>query len=126
MKKLAASLLIAFLGLNTSQAKTMSVDRVLAYQQRMVTVNRTAMKSALVHAIPRAQRRLLATNLTDDENDNPPGPDELDLQVMYRRPRIVEDHKHFDADVSDYVTIRLAVARARAMQKYYKNYTVDS
>jgi hypothetical protein len=117
MKKLAVSLLFVFLALNQSQAKTTSVERVLVYQQRTVSVNRTAMKSALALAIPRAQRRLLATNnLTDDENDDPPGPDELDLQTPYRRPRIV-DSGH-DADLSDYVNVRLAVARAKALQKY--------
>ena len=129
MKKLAVSLLIVFLALNTSQAKTTSVERVLVYQQRIVSVNQTAMKSALVHATPRAQRRLLVTNeLTDDENDDPAGPDELILQTLYRRPRIVDDGKGRDLDVSDYVSIRLAVARARAMQKYSEKWlkTLDS
>lgn len=117
MKKLAVSLLFVFLALSTSQAKTTSVERVLVYQQRTVLVNRTAMKSALVHATPRAQRRLLVINdLTDDENDDPLGPDELDLHAPYRRPRIVDNSP--DEGVSDYVAVRLAVARARAMEIY--------
>ena len=116
MKKLAVSLLTVFLGLNTSQAKTTSVERVLVYQQRTVIVNRTAMKSALVHATPRARRLLITNSLIDDENDDPPGPDELDLQSPYRRPRIVETPH--DDTISDYVAVRLAVARARAMQAY--------
>jgi hypothetical protein len=125
MKKLAVSLLIAFLGLNTSQAKTNSVDRVLVYQQHTVSVNQTAMRNARAHVTTRAQRRLLVINdLTDDENDNPPGPDELDLQVLYRRPRITSDNKNLEIEVSDYVTIRLAVARAKAMQTYNKKYSI--
>jgi hypothetical protein len=118
MKKLAVLVLIAFLGLSTSQAKMTSVERVEVFHKRSVLMNRTVTKSVLVHAIPRTQRRLLITNnLIDDENDDPPGPDELDLQSPYTRPRIVKPHDN-DDDLSDYVTVRLAVARARAMQKY--------
>jgi len=118
MKKIAVLVLIAFLGLSTSQAKMTSVERVEVFHKRSVLMNRTVTKSVLVHAIPRTQRRLLITNnLIDDENDDPPGPDELDLQSPYTRPRIVKSHDN-DDDLSDYVTVRLAVARARAMQKY--------
>ena len=49
-------------------------------------------------------------------DDGPPGPDELDLQRGFARPKIVEDQ--FDDTVSDYVAIRLAVIRAKALQKY--------
>lgn len=52
----------------------------------------------------------------DDSDDGPPGPDELDLQRGFSRPKIVEDQ--FDDTVSDYVAIRLAVIRAKALQKY--------
>jgi hypothetical protein len=35
-----------------------------------------------------------------------------------RRPKVVVPADSADDEVSDYVTVRLAVARARAMQKY--------
>ena len=35
-----------------------------------------------------------------------------------RRPKVVNPADAVDDDVSDYVAVRLAVARARAMQKY--------
>ena len=83
------------------------------------------MKSVAVHAVPRAQRRLLVSNyISDDEDDDPPGPDELDVQVLYRRPRVADAPKaHQDDSVSDYVGIRLAVARAKALQKFNQKYS---
>jgi hypothetical protein len=55
--------------------------------------------------------------IDDGEDDSY---DEIDLQVAYPRPRIVEDNtaEDDDAELSDYVTVRLAVARAKAMAKY--------
>jgi hypothetical protein len=54
----------------------------------------------------------------DDGDDD--GYEEIDFQVAYPRPRIVEDDtaEDDDAELSDYVTVRLAVARARAMARY--------
>jgi hypothetical protein len=119
MKKLAVLALIVFLGLNTSLAKTMSVEREAVSPKHSGLKTRMPTKNVLVHAIPRTQRRLLITNnLIDDENDDPPGPDELDLQSPYTRPRIVKNKDHNDDDLSEYVTVRLAVARARAMAAY--------
>ena len=73
-------------------------------------------KSVLVRAVPRAQRRLLVTNDLSD-NDEPPGTDELDLHLPYRRPELVKVPDS-NNDVSDYIALRLAVARARAMESY--------
>jgi hypothetical protein len=117
MKKLAVLALIFFLCSSQSQAKTTSVERVLASQKHSATMNQMLMKSVVVRVTPRTQRRLLVIEgLTDDENDDAPGPDELDLQAPYRRPRIVDNAP--DDSISDYVTVRLAVARARAMEIY--------
>jgi hypothetical protein len=53
----------------------------------------------------------------DDGDDD--GYEEIDFQVAYPRPRIVEDDTaDDDVELSDYVTVRLAVARARAMARY--------
>ena len=105
-----------------SPAKMTSVDGTFVFHKRSVLMSRTVTRNALVHALPKAQRRLLTLNeLTDDDNDDAPGPDELDLQVMYRRPEVVHlpDRKpHDDLELSDYIKIRLAVARARAVQAH--------
>ena len=119
MKKLAVLVLFAFLGLSISQAKMTSVERAAEFHKRSVLTSRTVTKNVLAHAIPRSQKRLLITNnLIDDENDDPPGPDELDLQSPYTRPRITKNKDCDSDELSDYVVVRLAVARARAMQKY--------
>jgi len=105
-----------------SQAKMTSVERTFIFHKRSVLMSRTVTRNALVHALPKAQRRLLTLNeLTDDDNDDAPGPDELDLQVLYRRPEVVpvpERKAQDDLELSDYVKIRLAVARARAVQAH--------
>ena len=119
MKKLAVLVLFVFLGLSTSRAKMTSVERAAAFHKRSVLMSQTVTKNVLVHATPRSHKRLLITsNLIDDENNDPPGPDELDLQSPYTRPRIVKHDDNDSDDLSAYITVRLAVARARAMQKY--------
>ena len=40
------------------------------------------------------------------------------MQIGYRRPSIVQDHEIDDEPLSDYVVVRLAVARARALARY--------
>jgi hypothetical protein len=109
--------------LSPSQAKMTSVERTFIFHKRSVLMSQTVTRNALVHALPKAQRRLVALNeLTDDDNDDAPGPEELDLQVSYRRPEVVDvpDRRPHEDDVelSDYVRIRLAVARARAVQAH--------
>jgi len=105
-----------------SPAKTTSMDGTFVFHKRSVLMSRTVTRNALVHALPKAQRRLLTLNeLTDDDNDDAPGPEELDLQVLYRRPEVVDvpdQKKHDDLELSDYVRVRLAVARARAVQAH--------
>lgn len=106
-----------------SLAKMTSVERAFVYHKRSVLMSQTVTRNALVHALPKAQRRLITLNeLTDDNNDDAPGPDELDLQVMYRRPEVapVPERRAHDDDLelSDYVCVRLAVARARAVQTH--------
>jgi hypothetical protein len=129
MKKLAVLTLLVFLGLNTSQAKMTSVERTFIFHKRSVLMSQTVTKNVLVHAIPRSHKRLLiANNLIVDENDDPPGPDELDLHVSYRRDDIVNapHNKLDDGELSKYVQVRLAVARARAMAAYRSKFTKDA
>jgi hypothetical protein len=52
----------------------------------------------------------------DDEDYGPPGSDELDLHRGYKKPKLSKPF--FDDEVSDYVAIRLAVIRAKTLQKF--------
>lgn len=75
------------------------------------------------HLLPRLQQRLwnqLRSNtFTLDDTDN--GVDDVDLQVGFRRQEIADQFEDLDQDdLSDYITVRLAVARARAMERYHE------
>ena len=65
------------------------------------------------------QHQPLASDLNLDDSDDGDY-DEVDFQVAYRRPELVEHKVLYDDDepLSDYVTVRLALARAKAMAKY--------
>ena len=115
--KLAVTALSLFLALSPSQAKTSVTTKVLDSHKHSVSMSQMRTKSVLARAVPRAHRRLLVTNDVSDGDDGPPGTDELDLQSPYRRPELVKESDSVD-DVGDYVTVRLAVARARAMKIY--------
>lgn len=119
MMKLAVTALSLFLALSPSQAKTSADVKVSGFHKPSVSKSLMRTKSVLVRAVPRAQRRLLVTNDVSDGNDGPPGPDELSLQSPYRRPELTETPDS-DQNISDYVSVRLAVARARAMEVYRK------
>jgi hypothetical protein len=116
MMKLAVTALSLFLVLSPSQAKTSATTKVLDSHKHSVSMSQMRTKSVLARVVPRAHRRLLVTNDLSD-NDEPPGTDELDLQSPYRRPELIKISDS-DSDVSDYVAVRLAVARARAMEIY--------
>ena len=122
--KFAALALSLFLLSTPSLAKRTPVQRALDGQQASIQKIQTATKSVLVHALPRAQRRLLVTNDVNSD-DGPAGPDELDLHGLYAQPRIPSrKHNivHDDDTISDYATVRLAVARAKALEKYRKTW----
>ena len=75
------------------------------------------------HLLPRSQQRLLSqlrsNPFTLDDNDDDSGVDDVDFQVGFRRPELpVCDGDLDQDDLSDYVIARLAVARARAMERY--------
>jgi hypothetical protein len=117
MKKLALLAVLIFPFLNPSQASTMSADHALVIHRHSELKTRMQIRSVMVHALPRAQRRLVIHDVDDDDDDGP-DPDDISLHVGFRRPDVYV-HKHTaDTDVSDYVKVRLAVARAKAMAKY--------
>ena len=117
MMKLAVTALSLFLVLSPSQAKTSATTKVLDSHKHSVSMSQMRTKSVLARVVPRAHRRLLVTNDVSDGDDGPPGTDELDLHASYRRPELVRESNSVD-DVDDYVAVRLAVARARAMEIY--------
>ena len=125
MKKLAVPVLLLFLALNLSQANTIQSPRPLIFQKHSELKTLTPTKNVLVRVAPKSQRRLLTIFELDDSDDNSPaGPDELTMQGPYGRNRYIEKRKNFDTDeVSDYVALRLAVARAKAMAKYREIWT---
>jgi hypothetical protein len=72
------------------------------------------------------QHPLLSNTIIDDDDDDD-GPEELDFHRAYGRPKVCKvEEKVTDFDdepLSDYVTVRLAVARAKAMLKYRETST---
>jgi hypothetical protein len=73
-----------------------------------------------------SQQHPLLSNLIIDDDDDDDGPEDLDCHRAYGRPKVYKvDEKVTESDdqpLSDYVTVRLAVARAKAMQKYREIY----
>jgi hypothetical protein len=121
MKRLAVLVTSLFLVLSLSQAKTTTDVQAPIYQGHSSLKTRTQTKNVLVRAIPKHKRQVLAANLDFEDPDDFPGTEELDLHVAYRRPGLVKDAQPAD-EVSDYVSIRLAVARARALERYNQKY----
>jgi hypothetical protein len=76
------------------------------------------------HLLPRSQQRLLSqlrsnpSELDDDDDDA--FDDFPDIQVSYRRPTLIacDDKCHNQDELSDHVLVRLAIARAKAMDRY--------
>ena len=119
--KLAVMALTLFLVLSPSQAKTNASAQDPDFRERFVLKTQTQTKNVRVLAAKKHQRRLLITNDLSDGDDGPPGSEELDMQSPYRRPQVVNEPEPVD-DLSDYVTVRLAVARARAMEIYHQKW----
>jgi hypothetical protein len=118
-------LLLAFAALTTLTSQANTQQTPANYSHKLsIGPSATATRSVAVRALPRKQRVLkhqLSNNHDCKDNYDPAGPDELDLQSPYRRPQVVEKPQYND-DITDYVAIRLAVARARALAKYREKY----
>ena len=74
------------------------------------------------------QQYPLLSNTTIEEDDDDDGPEELDYHRAYGRPKVYSvDEKVIDLGddpLSDYVTVRLALSRAKALLKYRETYTI--
>ena len=76
--------------------------------------------------LPRTQQRqlsLLRSNPSElDDDDDDSLEDFPDLQIAYRRLNLIpcddKCHDHDQDELSDYVLVRLALARAKALDRY--------
>lgn len=62
----------------------------------------------------RLQQKLLLSDIDDNDDD---GFDDIDFQVPYRRPKIVDNSDTVD-DLSEHVKFRLFLARQLALMKF--------
>lgn len=77
------------------------------------------------HLLPRSKQKLLSlqrSNPSELDDGDDDGYDDTDLHVAYRRPNLVpcDDncYDHDEDELSDYVIVRLALARAKALACY--------
>ena len=75
-----------------------------------------------------SQQQPQLSNTIIQEDDDDGGPEELDYHRAYGRPKVYYvDETVTDLDdepLSDYVTVRLALSRAKALLKYRETYTI--
>lgn len=105
-------ILTSGISLANTNSPTVSLDGV------KTTLTQTAIKKEVRPARAKAlvnhvKRSYIVDSSIDDNDDD--DADILDLHIGYRRPRIVD---YDDEELSDYVKLRLAIARARAMEIY--------
>ena len=85
------------------------------------------------HLLPRTQQRQLSLQRSNsfeiDDGDDDTSDDFPDIQVAYRRPILINcDDKchHSDEDeLSDYITVRLALARLKAINRYREVHALE-
>ena len=77
------------------------------------------------HLLPRSKQKLLSLQRSNpselDDDDDDALEDFPDLQIAYRRPILIPCDVHCDHDqdeLSDYVLVRLELARAKALARY--------
>ena len=75
-----------------------------------------------------SQQHPQLSNLIIDDDDDDDGPEDLDCHRAYGRPKVYKVIEKVvdlgDDPLSDYVVVRLAVARAKALTKYREIYTL--
>ena len=77
------------------------------------------------HLLPRSKQKLLnlqRSNPDEIDDGDDDGYDDIDLHVAYRRPTLIicdtKCNHNGEDELSDYVLVRLAVARAKALKQY--------
>jgi len=92
----------------------------LSWQKRSLMLPKAKRPQLHLSRTKKSQHLLLTqqkSNLSFQDCDFFIGPDELDLQVGYRKAQIVANIDD-DEELSDYVKTRLLLARLLAMKKY--------
>jgi hypothetical protein len=78
------------------------------------------------HLLPRTQQRQLnlqrSNSFEIDDNDDDDLNDFPDIQIAYRRPILIscddKCHHNDEDELSDYITVRLSLARLKAIHRY--------
>ena len=75
--------------------------------------------------LPRSKQKqlsLLRSNPSEIDDGDNDGYDDIDFQVAYRRPSLIpcDDKCHHtgEDELSDYITVRLVLARLKAIHRY--------
>jgi len=75
-----------------------------------------------------SQQHPQPSNLIIDDDDDDDGPEDLDCHRSYSRPKVYKVIEKVvdlgDDPLSDYVLVRLALSRAKALLKYRETYTI--
>lgn len=126
MMKSVALVVLLSVASTTNLANTNTQPQDLVRQKRLESKTLTPTKNVLARVVPKNKRQVLAPSLLDIEDSNESqGTEAIDLHVGYRRPEVItvpEESNKEDPEFSDYVIVRLAVARARAMNAYRQKY----
>jgi len=104
-------ILTSGISLANTNSPTANLDGVKTTPTQTATRKevRPARAKALVNHVKRSY--IVDSSIDDNDDDDA---DILDLHTGYRRPRVVDN----DDELSDYIKLRLAVARSRAMAIY--------
>lgn len=123
MMKLVALALSLFLVSTPSLAKRTSDQRVLDSHRLSILKTQIATKNVLAIASSRSFRTLLIINaVIDDRDESTPGSSDLDMQSPFGRNRSAHQRDTEFDDISAHARVRLAIARARALEKYRENW----
>jgi len=132
MNKLFQLLTLVTLGLISQQSHSQSVQAL--DNNRSEWAAQTATAAGRVRVVitkhkpklhlAKTQRSVvrLALNDSDDDyyNERP------EFQVGYRRPELVNQSANVQDDLSDEIKIRLLLARKRALEAYYANWSTKN
>jgi exosome complex RNA-binding protein Csl4 len=117
LKRFVLPVVVAILFSSPNLASTNTAVSLVTHKHSGSKIQ-TQTKSVLVRVVSRTKKQLLVINSVIDADDPElPGNDEIDLHTVYARPRITKKQET-DDELSDYVKVRLALAREKALEKY--------
>lgn len=116
------AIIVAFLAFNSNAVETTKVVTPVKVEKKIQANKPKVPLPRTKKVFQRQVQSQQLSNLICDDSDDPAGPDELDLQSPYRRPKLVENPNSDQDDVSDQVKTRLLIARIRALEKYREHW----